>query len=67
MEDKAKIFDANSEENALGNALVIAAEANDFKDEDYRIYEYFDRVPKTSLVFDVVDALHQYGYKIIKA
>jgi len=67
MEDKAKLFESDSEFNALANAIVIAAEAKDFKDEDGKIYEYFDKQPKTSLVVFLVEALNEYGFKIVKA
>lgn len=66
MEDRAKLFEKDSEENILANAIVIAAEAENFKDEDYKIYTYFDETPKTSLVFEIVEALHKCGYKIVK-
>ena len=66
MEDKAKLFEKDSQENVLANAIVIASEAKDFKDENYAIYEYFDKTPKTSLVIELVEALNRYGYKITK-
>lgn len=66
MENKAKLFEAGSEYNVLANAIVIASEAVDFKDEAYHIYTYFDETPKTSLVVELIEALHNYGYKIVK-
>lgn len=66
MKDKAKLFEEGSQENALANALVIASDAEEFKDTDCKIYSWFDKTPKTSLVCYLVEALNEYGYQIVK-
>lgn len=66
MTDRAKLFGADSQYNALANAFVIASEAENFKDEDYKIYDFVEKTPKTSMVVLLVDALNEYGYKIVK-
>lgn len=55
----------NGEElNAMMSALIEAAEADDSKD-NAKIYDFLD-LPKTSLIVELVDALHAIGYKIVK-
>lgn len=47
--------------NALMTALNMCA-----KDFDQTIYNYLEQVPKTSLVTELVDALNELGYRIVK-
>ena len=67
MEDKAQLFGLGSQENALANALVSAADADSFKDGNEKIYDFLEKTPKTSLICHLVEALNENGYKIVKA
>lgn len=62
---KTTMFDSE-ECNALADALVLSAEAESFKDEQYKIYEYLSDEPKASLIVFLVQNLHELGYKITK-
>lgn len=60
-----KMFGGEGEEeyNALMSALQDCA-TRDNQNKD--IYTYLEDTPKTSLIVELVDALHIFGYKIVK-
>lgn len=60
-----KMFGGEGEEeyNALMSALQDCAEN---RGGDKEIYSYLEDTLKTSLIVEMVDALHTFGYKIIK-
>jgi len=51
--------------NALMSAVYLASEAEDANDNE-AIYNFLEEVPKTSVVCELIQALHQLGYKIVK-
>lgn len=56
----------NSEQyNALRSALTTAAHEAGFTGE-YCEYEWIEKTPRTSLIVNLVDALHLHGYEIKK-
>lgn len=65
--DKAQLFGLGSQENALANALVYAANAESFKEGNEKIYDFLEKTPKTSLICHLVEALNEYGFKIVKS
>jgi septal ring factor EnvC (AmiA/AmiB activator) len=50
-------------ENILAQALVNAAEAKDFKDNE-KLYDFIEDTPKGSLIAHIVDELQELGYTI---
>jgi hypothetical protein len=57
----------NSEQyNALMSALIEASGGKDTKDND-KVYSFLEETPKASLIVEVVDALNEIGYEIIKS
>lgn len=55
------------EQNALMSALYKASDQMDLgKDKNYNMYCFLGQTPKTSLIVELIDALHLIGYKIIK-
>ena len=61
-----KMFGGEGEEeyNALMSALQDCAGTDSPSDE---IYQYLEETPKTTLIVELVNALHTFGYKIIKS
>ena len=58
----------NSEQyNALMTSIVECSK-DFFKEakDDERVYAYLEATPKTSLVVEIVNKLHEMGYKITK-
>ena len=64
----------DSENNILMNTLILCSidwvnssgvETCVFP-SDNAVYDYLEETPKTSLVVEIVDKLHELGYKIVK-
>jgi len=55
----------SDEYNAVRSALTTAANNSGHKGE-YCEYEWLTNTPKTSLVVELVDALHEHGYEVKK-
>lgn len=56
----------SDEYNALWAALWRSAEQSEGKMSEHVIYDYLQRIPKTSLTVGLVDALHELGFEIKK-
>ena len=52
---------------AMKRALHDAAVWHGVPRSEYMIYAYLEEVPKTSLVVELVDALHRGGYRITRS
>jgi len=50
------------EQNALMQTFQDVADDDNGKS----IYEWLERIPKTSMVVELIDKLHELGFKIIK-
>lgn len=55
--------ESKEEFNALMSALQYCAGTDSMSDE---IYQYLEDTPKTSLIVELVNALHVFGFKIIE-
>jgi predicted oxidoreductase len=54
------------EYNALMQAIEACAKDYKHTDEPYAVYAWLAETPKTSLVVELVDKLHELGYHITK-
>jgi len=52
--------------NALIACSIDWTEADNVFPDDAAVYEYLDRITKDSLVVEIVDKLHEFGFKIVK-
>ena len=54
-------FKENTDYDTLFKAIANVAE-----NDERTIYDYFDNVPKTTFVVNIVDELRNLGFKILK-
>ncbi len=55
--------EGSEEYNALRSALATAALHNGYHGENFE-YGWLEEVPRTSMIVELVDALHRHGYEI---